>query len=174
MIIKVFIALFLSICILINITLRPDFTLLKNIKKDLEETFIVSLNTFLIEEIINNYSMTKFKFFLNVEILSGEIEVELEGGNLYKYENKYLYEKESGKIDFFNFKIKAKKNSVYNIATYFETDLKFLVPQANYLLKFNDDLNKSQLTIMRLEKIKDNIIVSFYNEKSKISVEKLN
>jgi len=156
-----------------NITLRPDVTLLKNIKKGSEETFIVSLNTLLIEKIIKKYSMTKFKFFLNVEILSGEIELELKEGNLYKHENKYLYEKESGKIDFFNFKIKAKKNSVYNIAIYFETELKFLVPQANYLLKFNDDLNKNQLTIMRLEKIKDNIIVSFYNAKSKISVEKL-
>jgi len=157
-----------------NITLSPDVTFLKNIKEGLEETFIVSLNTFLTDKIIKEYSMTKFKFFLNVEILSGEIEVELEEENLlYKYENKYLYEKEIGKIDFFNFKIKAKKNSVYNIATYFETKLKFLVPQANYLLKFNDDSNENQLTIMRSENYEDNIIISFYKIKSKISVEKI-
>jgi len=92
-----------------NVTLRPEVTLLKSIKKNSEENFIVSLSTFLNQNVIKEYDISKFKFFLNVKILSGEIEVELKGANLYKYANKYLYEKESGRTDFFNFKIKAKK-----------------------------------------------------------------
>ena len=153
-----------------NITLIPEAPLLKNIKGNTEENFIISLSTILPD--LEEFKMTKYNFFLNVEILSGEIEVEVEGVKPYKYENKYLYEKTLGRTDFFKFKIKSKKNSVYNIATYYEADYKYLLPQTNSLIRFNDTSNINLLYAKDKGDQHDVFFILFYALNSKISVKK--
>jgi hypothetical protein len=154
-----------------NITLRPEVPLLKNIKGNTEENFIISLSTILPK--LDIFNMTKYNFFINVEILSGEIEVEVQGVKPYKYANKYLYEKKVGRTDFFKFKIKAKKNSIYNIATYYEADHKYILPQTNNLIRFNDTSNINRLYVKDKGDNHEYFFVSLYALNSKISVKKL-
>ena len=148
-----------------KVTLSPETTLLKNIKENTEENFIISLNT-----ILPNNNI-KYASSLNVETLSGDISVEVEGAKT-ENGNKKLFERELGAKDSFNIKIKAKKNSFYNIALYYEKDnTKFIPPQANCLIKFKDNSTESQFSIRSKEK-KENLFVSLSSLKSNTSVEK--
>jgi hypothetical protein len=143
-----------------KVTLSPEATLLKNIKENMEENFKISLNTILPK------NDTKYFSWLNVEKLSGDISVEVEGTKTDNG-NKMIFEKELGVKDSFNLKIKAKKNSVYNIALYYEKDnSKFMPSQTNCLIKFKDSSDASQFSINK----KENLIVSLSPLKANISV----
>ena len=148
-----------------KVTLSPDTTLLKNIKENTEENFIIGLSNILPND------NTKYVSYLNVETLSGDISVEM-NGTKFENGNKKLFEKDLSSKDSFSIKIKAKKNSFYNIAFYYEKEnTKFIPPQANCLIKFKDDLTESQFSIRSKEK-KENLFVSLSFLKSNTSVEK--
>ena len=148
-----------------KVTISPETTLLKIIKENTEENFIISLNTILPGD------STKYVSYLNVETLSGDISVEVRGAKS-ENGNKKLFEKDLGVKESFNITIKAKKNSFYNIALYYEKEnTKFIPPQANCLIKFKDDLTESQFSIRSKEK-KENLFVSLSFLKSNTSVEK--
>ena len=148
-----------------KVTLRPEVTLLKNIKENTEENFIISLNTILHDKDAKYFSS------LNVEALSGDINVDVTGLKSLKSENKLLFEKELGSKDSLSIKITAKKNSVYNMALYYEKDnTKFIPPQTNCLIKFKDNSTESHFNINK----KENLFVSLSALKSNISVSKSN
>ena len=148
-----------------KVTLSPETTLLKNIKENTEENFIIGLNNILPNDNI------KYASYLNVETLSGDISVET-NGTKFENGNKKLFEKDLSSKDSFSIKIKAKKNSFYNIAFYYEKEnTKFIPPQANCLIKFKDNLTESQFSIRSKEK-KENVFVSLSFLKSNTSVEK--
>lgn len=151
-----------------NVTLSPDVTLLKNIKENTEENFIISLiNTILSD---NN---KKYVSSLNIEKLSGDIDVNVDGLTALNHENKMLFENSIGLKEFLKIKIKAKKNSTYNIAFYYEkeSNTKILPSQANCLIKFNDSLTENHF-IINPKYNKGNLIVSLSALKSNISVAK--
>jgi len=143
-----------------KVTLMPDVTLLKNIKVKEEENFIISLNTILPD------NKTKYFSSLNVEILSGDLTVSSDGTK-YENGNKILFEKELGAKDSLNIKIKANKNSVYNLALYYEKEanIKLIPSQANCLIKFKDNLTDSQFSI-RSKETKEKLFVSLSGFKS--------
>lgn len=146
-----------------KVTLMPEVTLLKNIKANAEENFIISLNTILPD------NKTKYFSSLNVEALSGDINVDVTGLKSLKSENKLLFEKELGSKDSLSIKITAKKNSVYNMALYYEKDnTKFIPPQTNCLIKFKDNSTESHFRINK----KENLFVSLSALKSNISLSK--
>ena len=143
-----------------KVTLMPEVTLLKNIKVNAEENFIISLNTILPD------NKTKYFSSLNVEILSGDLTVTSDGTK-YENGNKKLFEKELGAKDSLNIKIKANKNSVYNLALYYEKEanIKLIPSQTNCLIKFKDNLTDSQFSI-RPKDNKEKLFVSLSGFKS--------
>ena len=149
-----------------KVTLSPEATLLKNIKQNTEENFIISLDTILPDN-------KKYFSSLNVETISGDITVVVDGDKSeYGNVNKKLFEKELEVKGSFNIKIKANKNSVYNMAIYYEkNNTKLIPPQANCLIKFKGDSPDSQFSI-RSKETKENLFVSLSGLKSNTTVEK--
>ena len=148
-----------------KVTLSPEATLLKDIKQNTEENFIISLDTILPDN-------KKYFSSLNVETISGDITVVVVNGTKSENGNIQLFEKELEVKGSFNIKIKANKNSVYNLAIYYEKDnTKLIPPQANCLIKFKGDSPDSQFSI-RSKETKENLFVTLSGLKSNTTVEK--
>jgi len=151
-----------------KVTLNPNVTLFKNIKENTEENFIISLIN---ADLPDNSK--KYVSSLNIEKLSGEIDVKVDDLTSLNHENKMLFEKSLGVKDILNIKIKATKNSTYNIAFYYEkeSNTKILPSQANCLIKFNDSSSENHF-IINPKYSKENLIVSLSALNSNISVAK--
>ena len=154
-----------------NITLVPDESFYKYIEKDIEEKLILCMRPYIIVD------SEKINWYLNIEILNGDIEIFFIGSEYYeyRYKNKILYEIKGDKNNEFLLKVKAKKNSLYSISTIFEKILEdedyFLLPQMNYLLKMNKISNGNTVIINDVSK--ELYYINFYSINCKIDVKKM-
>ena len=124
-----------------NITLLPSFPYHKYIKKNCKENLLINLNTIT--------DLDKVKWYINIEIISGNITTEFDYGEKYNYKNKILYEVESEtEIDYL-LKINANQNSFYtisiNIENLLDNEELSLMPQMNYLFKLDKDANEKNI-----------------------------
>ena len=123
-------------CILIPYTLSLGY-----VKKDNEVSYLVDTK-------IENESI-----YLNVEVFSGDISINLNitNYNLLKNKNKNLYIIECSKINEFIIKIKGKENSAYSIGYYskymdFDNSAQYIVLNGgNYLFSLENKINSNMI-----------------------------
>ena len=150
-----------------NVTLSPDVTYIRNIKESTKESFIISLI-----KILPNLS-TKYRFYLNIEYLSGQLYVNVKERRYIYEDRKTIFDKKVGVNDTINIKLNAIKNNTYNFAFYYEKEdnIKILPSQVNCLLPFYD-IYKEHSFIINPKYNKENLIISLFDLISKFSVEK--
>lgn len=154
-----------------NITLVPEASFYKYIEKNIEEKLVFCMRPYI------PVNQRHIHWYLNLEILNGDIEISFMGAEFYEYKNKnkILYEISADKTREFLLKIKANKNSIYSISTIFEKivdneDL-FLLPQANYLLKFNTESKEN--TVIINDETRELYYINFFSLNCKIEVKKM-
>ena len=154
-----------------KVTLVPKESFYKYIEKDKEDQFLLCMNPYL------TVKLEEIHWYLNIEILNGDIDVSFHGNNYYEYKNKnkILYEIKSDINSEFFVELKANNNAIYSISTIFEKimdneDL-FLLPQINYLLKFSKESNEKNIIINDLSK--ELYYINFFPLNCKTEVKKI-
>ena len=139
-----------------QVTLLPSFPYHKYIKKNCKENYVINLNTIT--------DLDKVKWYINIDIISGNITTEFVYGEKYNYKNKIFYEIESETEKDYLLKINANKNSFYSISINIENLLEdeelSLMPQMNYLFKL--DKNSNEKSINFFYNIDKNFIGLYY------------
>ena len=154
-----------------NLGLYPNIPLHKYIKKNNEDKYFINLNNF-------NKKEDKVHWYLNLETISGNIDVNINEGTKYTHNNKILYEMSSSPSTELSITINAKQNSVYSIVFFIDNVLQinklFLMPQMNYLLKL-DKIQDFNL-ISKMNNDNKNILYyfGFYPLNFKMDIKKLN
>ena len=148
-----------------------------HILKDNEDNYYISNPLKYLNPSIDNIN-------LNIEVLSGKISIKVNNEEMkpYIYNNKYLYEIILKDVYEFNIKIKAEKNSIYDISysTGRKNDKTFsshlYSNGANYLINLDHDI-KDMILITNYYNdynISDQYYTSFYPINCKIKVENYN
>jgi len=148
-----------------------------HILKDNEDNYYISNPLKYLNPSIDNIN-------LNIEVLSGKISIKVNNEEMkpYVYDNKYLYEIILKDVYEFNIKIKAEKNSIYDISysTGRRNDKTFsshlYSNGANYLINLDHDI-KDMILITNYYNdynISDEYYTSFYPINCKINAENYN
>ena len=154
-----------------NLGLYPNIPLHKYIKKNNEDKYFINLNNF-------NKNNDEVHWYLNIEIISGNINVAINEGEKYTYNNKILYEKRSSPRTELSITINTNQNAVYSIVFFInnvmQIDNIFLMPQMNYLLKLGEHQDFNLINKMNYENINVLYYFGFYPLNLKMDIKMLN
>ena len=124
----------------------------------------------------NNYVIYLNKIYINLEILSGDIQINVEGNEEAQSNgNKKLYVIKADNISEFSLKITASTDSIYTLVSSLHTDKNdLLTPQINYLLKSTKGNDYNNLIFSGESKNNSPFYLGFFSLNCKMEISKEN
>ena len=157
-----------------TLNIVPSIPYYKYIRTDNENNYVIYLN-----KILSNYMSIIpeiFYIYINLEILSGDIQIKVEGNEETQINGeKKLYIIKAENISEFSLKIKACTDSIYTIVSSLHTDKNdLLTSQMNYLLKSEKCNDYNNLIFSGESQNNSPFYLGFFSLNCKMEISKAN